>query len=117
MALAAAALLLATAPPALAGHELQSSSRCVQAVGTPLQGGAIAGDVRLGARCRYRSTASGGYRATGDWRLLVWRADGTKVVRSSSLGSPSCAGAVIRPGDVVEIESTTAIAAGAGIGC
>lgn len=110
--------------PATANHERTPwSAGCVQTAEAPTDGGvffdATFQTAFVGGRCLYRSTVVGGYNVpAGDsWRVIIDRPDGTRFVYSSVLGSPSCEDAVIWPGDWVEVASTTAIAAGGGIGC
>lgn len=67
---------------------------------------------------RYRSTAAGGYEASGEWSLTVER-DGRAVALRSGI-DPACGDDLIRPGDVVEaaIESQeSTLRAGKGISC
>ena len=108
----------------MANHDSEAwSAGCVQSTELPVNAGVGIDSTPqrafVGYRCMYRSTVVGGYLApAGDsWRVIIDRPDGTRIVYASVLGSPRCADAVILPGDWVEVASTTAIAAGGGIGC
>src|SRR5688572_18915714 len=72
----------------------QPSAGCVQAVDSPLAGGlyvdSSAAELVVGLRCRYVSTATGGYLVDGrgSWRVRVERPDGTTVTFGDAHGSP-----------------------------
>ena len=99
------------------------SAGCVQAVAGPLAGGPYVDDpawrVVVGMRCRYVSTAVGGYRVdgTGPWHVSIVRADGSRSAFASVHGSATCADDVIRPGDRVELASSGVAISGPGAGC
>ena len=123
-------LLTAVAIGASAGSPVEAArvdypvaGACVQAADLGGGGGAFLDTdeiaVMAGTRCRYTAATMGGYRAVParDWHVTIERPDGTVRTFSAAARSPLCAADVIAPGDRVEIASTTAIAAGDGVGC
>jgi hypothetical protein len=101
----------------------RASPGCAQAVARPLDGGVYldtpASRVVVGMRCRYVSTAAGGYRVDGGapWHVTIVRPDGSRIGFGSVHGSATCADDVVRRGDRVEVASSGLAITGPGAGC
>ena len=110
-------------PATAHGGQHPPSAGCAQVADTGLGGGWYFASsqvtVRAGTHCRYTSTSVGGFQVTpvGSWSITVERPDGSRAVYAAARGSAPCADDAIAPGDLVDIASPVAGAAGPGIGC